>query len=57
MEGGGQGVTIQNLHVEAFPNATNVNALKDMDRRDWEDIVSEKIIPAMRTLAAQGVKV
>jgi len=56
MEGGGQGVNVGNVNIHVFENATNVNALKDMDRRDWEDIAAEKIIPAFKVLATQGIK-
>jgi len=49
---GGGGVTIK---LDVLPNATNFEALHDMDEADWILLVEDNIFPAMRQLQAGGV--
>lgn len=45
------------INISILENATNADSLLSMDRRDWEDICSEQIIPAMQTLVTQGITI
>jgi hypothetical protein len=52
--GEGGGVTIGSLSIEIL--VPNGEALKNMTRREWEDIAAERIIPAMNVLDRKGVR-
>jgi hypothetical protein len=56
MQNGGGSIQ-QTNHFEILPNATNLQAMLDMDRRDWEEVCTDKIIPALKILRTQGVTV
>jgi hypothetical protein len=45
----------QNNYIEVLPNATNAQALLDMDEREMEEVAEEKIIPALRRLKSSGI--
>jgi hypothetical protein len=47
-------VTINRIDI--LPNATNAQALLDMDEYDLERVVSDKIMVAFENLAQRGVK-
>jgi len=57
VKGGGGGVTIESLSIHVLENATNASALLEMDKRDWEEICHDQIVPAFQVLAKQGVTV
>ena len=50
-----QGETI--INIEVLPNATNAEAMLSMTRDDWEDIVTEQILPAFTILKEQGATI
>lgn len=50
------GVTIESLSLHILENATNLDALRSMDKADWQDIVYERIIPALKDLKVAGFK-
>jgi len=52
----GGGVTIESLSLHILENATNLDALRSMDKADWQDIVYERIIPALKDLKVAGFK-
>jgi len=52
---GGGGAQIENLHIEVFPNVTDARALRNIDDREMEEILEERIIPAMRRLKFAGI--
>ncbi len=52
-----RGNNIENINIEILPNATNAEALLNMDTEDWLNIVESNIIPAMKTLSGQGIEV
>jgi len=52
----GGGVTIESLSLHILENATNLDALRSMDKADWQDIVYEKVIPALKDLKVAGFK-
>ena len=54
---GGGGASIGQVNVEVMPNATNAQALLNMDVSDWEEITRDKIIPALQTLENAGIMV
>lgn len=56
MRSGGGGVSINNLAIEIFPNATNADALLSMDPKDIKEIVADKIIDALNQLDEDGVR-
>jgi hypothetical protein len=51
------GITIKNLHIRILDNATDLDSLRSMDKRDWSDLVYDKIIPAITDLRDMGVAV
>lgn len=52
----GGGLTIEgDLVIHILENATNAEALLDMDPRQFREVVAEQIIPALDTLARQGI--
>lgn len=52
-ERGGATVVIEHLHI--LENATNFNALMNMDAGQIERVISDKLIPAFRKLAQRGI--
>ncbi len=52
----GSGVSVENLTIHILENATNADAILEMDRSDMEELVADKIIPALNSLDAQGIK-
>ena len=50
-EGGGGGV---NINMSILPNATNAEAMLQMTKEDWDDVYTEKILPAMRRASERG---
>jgi hypothetical protein len=51
---GNGGVTVGSINVAiTVPDGT---ALLGMSRRDWEDIVSDKVVPALNALNGKGVR-
>lgn len=53
---GNGGVTINNLEMHVLENATNAEALLDIDPRDMEEIVASKFIDALNALDGKGVR-
>jgi len=55
--GGGGGMTIENQNntFDIFPNATNVDALKYIEKGEWIEILNENLVPAMKELKIAGV--
>ena len=53
LAGGGGG----DVHVDiaVLPNATNADAMLQMSREDWDDVVSEQIAPALKRASERGV--
>ncbi len=43
------------VNIEILPNATNANALLEMDERVFEEIVEAQIIPALSKLKSSGI--
>jgi len=54
---GGGNAGSQSINVEVLPNASNVQAMLQMDKDDWYNIVNDKVIPAMKRLKTVGVEV
>lgn len=54
--GSGGGMTIGSMSIDILKNATNADALLNMSRDNWEDLVEFGIIPALRRLAKKGIK-
>lgn len=54
--GGSRNVTIENIDMVILPNATNVQALLDMDENEMREIVAGPIITALDQLEDQGVR-
>lgn len=52
--GGGGGVQVGSVNISV--NVPNGDALRGMTRRDWEDIVTDKVIPALNVLDRKGVR-
>ena len=52
----GGGVTIENVTLHILENATDLDVLRGMDKADWQDIVYEKVVPALNELRRMGVK-
>lgn len=52
--GGGGGVQIGTLSIEI--TVPNGEGLRNMTRREWEDIVSDRVIPALNVLDRKGVR-
>lgn len=52
----GGGVTIQNLTIHVLENATQADALLEMDAGELRQIVSDRIIPALDELARLGIR-
>lgn len=52
--GGGGGVQIGTLSIEI--SVPNGEALRNMSRREWEDIATDRIIPALNVLDRKGVR-
>ena len=52
----GGGVTIENVTLHILENATDLDVLRGMDKADWQDVVYEKIVPALQELRRMGVK-
>ena len=50
----GGGVQIGNLHIEI--TVPNGEGLRTMSRREWEDIVTDRVIPALNVLDRKGVR-
>ena len=50
--GMGNGVVIENINI--LPNATNAEMLLDMRQDDWEEIVENNILPALKSLDNRG---
>ncbi len=50
---GGGTVVIEKLEV--FPNVTDARALRNMDEREMQEIVEERIVPALRRLKYRGI--
>ena len=42
------------MHV--LENATSSDALMDMSKEDWDQIVEDKVIPSLNSLAQIGLK-
>lgn len=55
-EGGGGGVTIENVQIDVLPNATNVESLLNLDESDWRDLVAGPLIDALNTLNRHGIR-
>jgi hypothetical protein len=53
-EEGGGGVQVGSVSISV--NVPNGDALRGMTRRDWEDIVTDKVIPALNVLDRKGVR-
>jgi len=53
---GSGGVMIESLNIEVLPNATNADALLNMDARTWTEIVAGPIIEAFDRLGNKGIK-
>jgi hypothetical protein len=53
-ENGGS-VTIEGLHVHILENATNLDAMRTLTKGDWQDLVMDKIVPALSTLKRRGI--
>jgi hypothetical protein len=53
---GGGGFTVQNLNVHILENATDLDAMRMLTRGDWQDLVMDKIVPALTTLKRLGVE-
>jgi len=56
MSSGGSGVSIGTLNIHILENATNAEAIVEMDRSDFEELVASKVIPALDSLDSQGIK-
>lgn len=55
--GGGRGqVIIQNVEIHILENATNAEALLNMDQREVEELVSRRILPVLDTLDDLGIR-
>ena len=52
--GGGGGVQVGNISIEIL--VPSGEALKGMTRREWEDIATDRIIPALNVLDRKGVR-
>jgi hypothetical protein len=52
---GGGTVVIEK--IEMFPNVTDARALRNMDEREMQEIIEERIMPAMRRLKYRGITV
>jgi hypothetical protein len=55
-EGGSQSVVIEQLNIHVLENATNAEALLEIDPADMEELVAEKFIPALDALSLKGVE-
>ena len=53
-EGGGSGTQIGSVSVNI--TVPDGEALRNMSRREWEDMVSDKVIPALNVLDRKGVR-
>lgn len=54
--GGGDGASVTIDKLEVFPNVTDARALRHIDEREMEEIVEERIVPALRRLKFAGIK-
>ena len=57
LRGGEMAPIEQTIIFHILENATNVEALRQMTRRDWEDLGEEKIVPALRSLKLRGITI
>ncbi len=55
MKEGGESQIIQHNSFTIMPNVTSPGALLAMSDRDWKEVLSSKILPAMRDLKRAGV--
>jgi len=53
-EGGGGGTQVGSVNVSI--TVPDGRALRDMSRRDWEDLVADKVVPALNVLDRKGVR-
>jgi hypothetical protein len=44
-----------NIKIDVLPNATNADALLNMDEQDWLEITESRIVPALRQVTTAGV--
>lgn len=56
LSGTSSGVNIQNLTIHLFENATNADMILKMPSEQIKEVVAEKIIPALDSLARRGIK-
>ena len=57
LSGGVGGVlNVERLNLSVAENAINADSILAMDQEDWDQIVTEKIYPALQTLSFQGFK-
>lgn len=54
MKGGGGNVTVAEMHFHVLENATNVDAMLQMDADDWAYIVEDRVMPALSALKKEG---
>lgn len=53
---GGDAVVIQELTIHVLENATHGDALLAMSPAEMQQVVAEKIVPALNELARLGIK-
>lgn len=53
---GGEGVVIENLTISVLENVTNASALLEMTPEAMREVVADKIIPALDSLARRGTR-
>ncbi len=54
--GGAGSVVIENVIITVLPNATNAQALLDMDANEMREVVAGPIIDALNRLDQQGIR-
>ena len=52
----GGSVTIENIEIHVLENATNAESLLNIDDREFEEIVADKIISALNALDVKGIR-
>jgi hypothetical protein len=50
----GGGITVEHLSIHVMENATNADAMLQMNSDDWAYIVEDRILPALTTLKRSG---
>ena len=54
--GGGGSVVIENLEIVMFPNATNADAIFDMDSRRIAELLKQPVLDALNSLDGRGIQ-